>query len=150
MILLFKYRGFEVLGEYLADFIWQSRGEEEDLWQGVDAIIPVPLHWKRQKKRGFNQAQVMAKRLGRLKGVRVVEKRLIRVKNVPPQTSLQGAERAGNVRGAFRVRKGEDLRGKIVLLVDDVYTTGSTLFECSRVLKEAGVKDVRAVTVAQA
>jgi ComF family protein len=150
VILLFKYRGFKVLGNWLGDLLAENLGSEEDLWEGVDALIPVPLHPKKERKRGFNQAQVLAKRLAAHKSLSLLERRLIKVANVPAQTSLEAGERAKNVRGAFRIRKAKDLEGKIVLLVDDVYTTGSTLRECSLVLKKAGAKEVRAVTVAQA
>jgi ComF family protein len=150
VILLFKYRGFKVLGNWLGDLLAENLGSEEDLWEGVDALIPVPLHPKKERKRGFNQAQVLAKRLAAHKSLSLLERRLIKVANVPAQTSLEAGERAKNVRGAFRIRKAKDLEGKIVLLVDDVYTTGSTLRECSLVLKKAGVREVRAVTVAQA
>lgn len=150
IILLFKYRGYEILGRHLGDFVSLALSDEIDLWEGVEAIIPVPLHPKKQKARGFNQSQVLAKRLARHKNIRLMENRLVKVKNAPPQTSLEAGERAENVRGAYRVRKAGDLEGKIVLLVDDVYTTGSTLRECSAALRKAGVKEVRAVTVAQA
>jgi ComF family protein len=150
VILLYKYRGFEILGQYLGDFVGQTLGAEQDIWSGVDALIPVPLHPAKEKKRGFNQAQVLAKRLAKIKNIELLERRLVKVKNVPPQTTLKAEERARNVRGAFKVKKPEKLEGKVVLLVDDVYTTGSTLGECSSVLKKAGVREVRAVTVAQA
>jgi ComF family protein len=150
LILLFKYRHFGILGKNLARFAYEVLAEEEDLWWDVDAIIPVPLHPKRKKERGFNQARVIAKELARIKGVELVERCLVKIKNIVPQTSLEAEQRKKNVRGAFRVKGEERLKGKIVLLVDDVYTTGSTLKECSRVLRKAGVKEVRALTVAQA
>ncbi|GAH54355.1 unnamed protein product, partial [marine sediment metagenome] len=112
--------------------------------------IPVPLHPKRKKKRGFNQAQIIAKELARIKGIELRDQMLLKIKNVPPQTSLRVEERAENVSGAFGVAKGDKIKGKVVLLVDDVYTTGSTIRECSSVLRNAGVKEVKALTVAQA
>ena len=75
---------------------------------------------------------------------------LVKIRNAPPQTSLEGRERAGNVRGAYRVPNPDGIRGKILLLVDDVYTTGATIGECSRTLLEAGAKEVRAITIARA
>jgi ComF family protein len=125
-------------------------GREEEIWWKVDAIIPVPLHPKRKKKRGFNQAQVIAKELARIKGIELKDQMLLKIKNVPPQTSLRVEERAKNVSGAFGVAEGGKIKGKVVLLVDDVYTTGSTIRECSSVLRKAGVKEVKALTVAQA
>jgi ComF family protein len=113
-------------------------------------MVPVPLHPKRKKERGFNQAQIIAKELARIKGIELGDGMLVKIKNVPPQTSLRIEERVENVSGAFDVVEGEKIRGKGVLLVDDVYTTGSTIRECSSVLKNAGVKEVKALTVAQA
>lgn len=150
VILLFKYRGNEILGKYLADLVFRSLGGEDDLWDGVEAIVPVPLHPKKLKKRGYNQAAVLARRLAGLKGIDLVENRLLKVRNNPAQTSLDAAEREDNVRGAYRVKKADSLKGRVVLLVDDVFTTGATIGECSRALKRAGVREVRAVTVAQA
>lgn len=150
VILLYKYRGLEGLSRYLADYMEQALGSEEDLWLDVDAIVPVPLHPVREKERGFNQSQVLAKRLSEIKKIQLLDKRLVKVKNIPPQTSLQANERARNVRGAFKVKRPETVKDKVILLVDDVYTTGSTLRECSLALREAGAKEVKAMTIAQA
>ncbi len=150
VILLFKYRGFKTLGKWLGDLLAESLENEEDLWEGVEAVVPVPLHPKKERKRGFNQSQVLARRLAKHRALNLLERRLIKVRNIPAQTSLEAGEREKNVQGAFRVRKAKDLQGKIILLVDDVYTTGSTLRECGLVLKKAGAREVRAVTIAQA
>ncbi|MDP2915833.1 MAG: ComF family protein [Candidatus Aminicenantes bacterium] len=149
-LLLFKYRRYRVLGQNLAEFIAEALKKEDGLWWGVDVIVPVPLHRRRRWERGFNQAEVLARELGRIRRIPVETRALKKVKNVPPQTSLEREERRSNVRDAYRTDKADRIRDKIVLLVDDVYTTGSTLRECAAVLKKAGVKDVRAVTVAQA
>jgi ComF family protein len=130
--------------------VHKALGKREEIWLGLDAIIPVPLHPKREKRRGFNQAQVIAKELANLQKVKLLEGVLVKTKNVPPQTFLQLKEREKNVRGAFRVVKKEKIKDRVVLLVDDVYTTGSTVRECSLVLKEAGAKEVKALTIAQA
>jgi ComF family protein len=150
LILLYKYRGYEVLSRVLADFVSQCLDREDDLWSGVQAVVPVPLHPAKEKSRGFNQAVLLAKALARRRDIPLLEGRLVKVRPTAAQTSLQAGERETNLRGAFRVRKAAGLRGKIVLLVDDVYTTGSTIRECSLALKKAGVKEVRAVTVARA
>lgn len=150
MILLYKYRSFQVLGKDLAHFVYRTLSGEQKIWWEVDAIIPVPLHPKRKKKRGFNQAQIIAKELAKLKGIELVEGRLVKIKNVPPQTFLEVGERDRNVSGAFRVVDGDKIEGKVVLLVDDVYTTGATIRECGSVLRDAGAKEVRALTIAQA
>lgn len=150
IILLFKYRHLKVLGKQLAQFAFFALREEEELWQKVDALLPVPLHPKRKKQRGFNQAQVLAEELEKIKGIKIEKGILIKVKNVAPQTSLVAEDRLKNVSGAFRVVKEDQIKGKKLLLIDDVYTTGATIRECSRVLKEAGAKEVKAITVARA
>lgn len=150
VILLYKYHHFRVLGKDLAHLIQRSLGREERLWWGVEAIIPVPLHPKKKRQRGFNQAQVIAKCLAELMGIELVEKQLAKTRNVPPQTSLELEDRKKNVLGVFRVENGDKVKEKVVLLVDDVYTTGATIRECSRALRGAGVKEVRAVTLARA
>jgi ComF family protein len=138
------------LGENLAKFAYQALKEEEGLWQKVDALVPVPIHPKRKRRRGFNQAQAIAEELEKIKGLKVAKGILVKVKNVPAQTSLEAEDREKNVIGAFRVAKEDHVKGKRLLLIDDVYTTGATIRECSRVLKKAGAKEVNAITLAQA
>ena len=148
--MLYKYRRLSVLGKGLADFAFQALGGDDELWWGVDGIVPVPLHPRKKRERGFNQARVFAGELAKLSGLDLIDGALIKVRKLPPQTSLEADERAENVRGAYLVRRKEMVRGKVLLLADDVYTTGSTLKECSRALLSAGAKEVRAITIAQA
>ncbi len=149
-IILFKYRGFRILGKALAAFALRALGEEEVLWWGVDGIIPIPLFPEKERKRGFNQASVVARELAKRKNVMFFKNWLVKVKNTPPQTSLEAADRQKNLKGAFAVLDFEGIKGKTVLLVDDVFTTGATLQECSLVLMKAGALEVRALTIAQA
>ena len=128
----------------------ESEKKNDALWNGLDLIVPVPLHARRARERGFNQAGVLARELGKLRGIPVETGVLRKVRNAPPQTSLERAGRRTSVRGAYRAARPERVRGRTVLLVDDVYTTGSTLRECAAVLAAAGAKEIRAVTVAQA
>lgn len=150
IILSFKYRGFEILARELGDFIIKSLGEEVGLWVGLDAVVPVPLHRAKERSRGFNQARLLAGRLARRMRIPLVAGNLVKVRPTPAQTSLEARDRGTNLKGAFRVRKPARLAGKVILLVDDVWTTGSTIGECSRTLRLAGVKEIRAVTVVQA
>jgi ComF family protein len=150
IILLYKYRGFAVLSGVLADFLERSLGQEEDLWSGVEAVVPVPLHPAKERSRGYNQALLLAGRLAEKRGLPVLKRCLVKVRRTAAQTSLDGRSRETNLRGAFRARRSSQLKGRVVLLVDDVYTTGSTIRECSRTLRTAGAKEVRAVTVARA
>jgi ComF family protein len=114
----------------------------------ADLVVPVPLHPWRRLRRGFNQADDLARRLGPR-----VCRALWRIRATPPQTGLGAAERRANVRGAFRISPfvpAARLRGARVVLVDDVRTTGATLRACATALKAAGAREVRAVTVARA
>jgi ComF family protein len=109
-----------------------------------ELVVPVPLHPARERDRGYNQAELIAGRLGRPVARRLVRRR----KNTPSQTGLSRAERQKNLAGAFEVRPGVKLSGTVIV-VDDVYTTGSTMHEIARTLKRAGAKRVEALTVAR-
>jgi ComF family protein len=110
----------------------------------ASVAVPVPLHRSRQRTRGFNQAAELARHLG-LPCMRALK----RIRATPSQTGLPAARRHANVRQAFARRRGYDVRGLCVVLVDDVSTTGATLDACARVLIEAGAREVRAVTAAR-
>ena len=150
LLLLFKYGGCSVLADEMAAFINLALGGDASLWDGVEAIVPVPLDRRRKRERGFNQSLLVARQLGRLRGLPVLDRRLVKVRAVPPQVSLEAAERERNVRGAYGVRKAADIRDRTLLVLDDVFTTGSTLRECGAVLRKAGAAEVRALTIAQA
>ena len=114
---------------------------EREPFMGTD-VIPVPLHSSRERQRGFNQAELIARRLGRP----LVRGLLRRRKNTPSQTGLSRSQRQRNLAGAFEVR---GTPGKTVIVVDDVYTTGSTMNEIARTLKRAGAERVEVLTVAR-
>ncbi|HTY20723.1 MAG TPA: ComF family protein [Geobacteraceae bacterium] len=116
----------------------------------ADLIIPVPLHVKRLRQRGFNQAILLGEILAREWRLPLMRRNLRRTRWTEPQINLSAAERIANVRGAFSVSKPELVRDKKVLLVDDVYTTGSTVSECTKVLLRAGAEEVFIVTIARA
>ena len=149
-ILLFKYKGYKCLGKDLALYAHRFSGNDSALWQDVDLIVPVPLHRRKLGKRGFNQAQVLARILSEKKRIPMDGKALKKVRQSPPQTSLEAEDRVHNLTDVFRVAKPERVSGKTVLIVDDVFTTGTTLDECTRVLLEAGAREIRGLTVAQA
>jgi ComF family protein len=112
-------------------------------------VIPVPLHPERQRKRGFNQACWLARQF--CDGTsRILEPRaLVRSKNTPPQSGLTDAQRRENIRGAFQVRADGKVRDRHILLVDDVFTTGSTLEACCRSLLDAGAASIGIFTLAR-
>ncbi len=128
----------------------QTLGKSEEIWWGVDAVVPVPLHKKRKRHRGFNQAFVLAKIIAREKDKALITNSLVKTKNRLPQTVVEVRERGKNIKGAFVVKKARKIKDKIILLVDDVYTTGATIKECCDMLLQAGAKEVRIITLAQA
>lgn len=115
-----------------------------------DVVLPVPLHPKRLRWRGFNQALLLAREVGRRWKVPVDPFVLLRVRETQPQTQLAETERRKNVRGAFSVAAGKTVERKTVLLIDDVYTSGATVNECSRTLRRAGAGEVYVLTLARA
>jgi len=142
----FKYsnrQGLAVpLGKLMGDY-WQQSPLPAEI------IVPVPLHPGRLTERGYNQAALLARELGKDIALPVSENGLVRVRATRPQVDLNAGERKENVRGAFHC-PGMGLKGKRVLLIDDVYTTGATLEACSIALRQVGVRSVWALTLARA
>lgn len=115
----------------------------------VDVIIPVPIHPSRRRKRGFNQAEVLAKIMGERLGIPVRTDLLKRTKKTLPQKELSAGERLKNLSGAFQAEEvPKEIRR--VLLVDDIYTTGSTIEACTRALKASGVQTIYFVVICMA
>lgn len=117
--------------------------------QRCDVVVPVPLHPRRLAQRGYNQAALLARPLARYLGRPMLASVLRRLVDTPAQALLDAAARRHNVAGAFGVRRGERVRGKVVLLVDDVCTTGATLSACAAALRSAGADAVVAIVVAR-
>jgi len=115
-----------------------------------DLILPVPLHSKRLRKRGFNQALVLGRKLFSKSKEKIDPHILDRPQWTRPQTGLKGTERRRNVKNAFRVKKPEKIKNKKILLVDDVFTTGATVNECARILLKSKAAEVEVFTFARA
>jgi competence protein ComFC len=130
---------------------WLVAALDDDRLRGrrFNIIIPVPLHPARERQRGFNQAGLLAELLSAHMSIQA-KPALERIRYTTTQTAFDRTERMENLHGAFRLRKNADVRDLHVLLIDDVLTTGSTLSECARVLKEAGARSVHAATAARA
>ncbi|MHB8842981.1 MAG: double zinc ribbon domain-containing protein [Candidatus Aquicultor sp.] len=141
----FKYQGEVNLARPLSWF-WNKINLENIPFE---AIIPVPLHPVRLRERGFNQALLLGKTLGKIHHKKVLTGALRRVRNTIPQVQLDHSERAKNVRGAFAVRKKQEILDKRLLLVDDVFTTGATVNECAKVLKKSGAREIIILTLAR-
>jgi ComF family protein len=125
---------------------WLRRPYCQELLNGIDLVIPVPLHPRRLRARGFNQALLLARGLG---DAPVAREALARVRHTVPQVGLNPKERRENVKAAFAVPDPSQVEGKNVLLLDDLYTTGATARECAKVLRRAGAKRVDVLTVAR-
>ncbi len=133
-----------ILG-FLADSALQGSGFEKD----IELFVPVPLHWSRRLIRGYNQSEVILRRLKSRKIA--ISTDLVRIRRTKPQpVMVSPTARAKNVAGAFSVRRGHKFAGRNICLVDDIKTTGATLNECARVLRQAGAAKVFALVLAVA
>jgi ComF family protein len=140
-----KYRNLRTLAETLAKLLHDYLMANP---VPGDVLVPVPLHQKRLRERGYNQSSLLTRKLGKLTGLPVVDDCLIRQRQAPPQVRTASvSERQSNVAGAFSCR-GQRLRGKQVLLIDDVTTSGATLDACAVALKSAGAASVWGLVMA--
>lgn len=148
-ILLLKFERMEPLGGWFAEALASQVRREE--WVGdVNLVVPVPLHRQRERERGYNQADLIAKPLAKQLKLPYKAVLLMRTKPRPDKHILSLEERWESVRGAFATRPGGQVDKKRVLLVDDVMTTGATLDACARALRDAGAQAVYGVTLARA
>ncbi len=144
----FKYDRCLYLSQPLSKWLGETLDDERIHAQPFDFFVPVPLHSARMREREFNQAEVLARLLAKRCGGRVLHA-LRRIRYTTTQTRLDREERMQNLRDAFRVRHSRSVSGSNLILVDDVFTTGSTVDECARVLKKSGAATVRVITVAR-
>ena len=145
----FKFGGRRGLANPLGDLL-AGLGLSALPGAAPDVLVPVPLHPRRARARGYNQALLLARRIERAWGVPVVANALLRAVPTLPQADLDAAARRRNVRDAFAVSRPERITGRHVVLVDDVLTTGATAGECARSLYRAGAAAVGVLTVARA
>jgi len=146
-ILLCKHGGRLRLLRHLA-ILMADEAPPDLMKEGWHTVVPVPLHWLRRWRRGFNQADVLARAIGRRYGLPVQRHCLARVRATPPQRG-DAAARRRNVRDAFGVRRPQRIAGTRVLLVDDVFTTGATANACAAALRDAGAAAVGVFTLAR-
>ena len=147
-ILALKYNWVKDLAETLNVYIEKERDNIKRL--EFDLIIPMPLHKYRLRERGFNQSSLIAQKISEISGKEIHEDVLIRKTYRKPQAEIKKRdERAKNISGIFKVIDDDKITGKTILLVDDVATTGATLKECARALKDSGAHKVLSFTLAQ-
>ncbi len=145
-VLRFKYHNCREYADYYIEELMQVYGSRLRRFN-PDVIIPVPVHPARRRQRGYNQAEILAEKLGTALETEVCSDLLIRVKKTRPQKELNDAERLRNLTEAFVVSGQVPRRYRTVLLIDDIYTTGSTMEACSRKLKQAGVHRIFCVSI---
>lgn len=145
-ILSFKYKNVKALAAPLAQLMKEYLCAHP---LPGDVLVPLPLHPRRLRQRGYNQSSLLSVELGKLASLPVVEGSLVRLKNTPPQTRTKSAaERQSNVVGAF-ICRDQRLEGRRILLIDDVCTSGATLDACATALKAAGATSVWGLTLAR-
>jgi ComF family protein len=143
-----KYHGRRRIADRLAALLL-AETQVQRLLDGNPLVVPVPLHPRRHRERGFNQAEIVARALARGARLTLETRVLVRRHDTPPQSGLSAAQRRRNVKDAFSTRRGRPVRGRPVVLVDDVFTTGATARACAAALRDQGAAEVRVVTVAR-
>lgn len=136
----YKYQGRQEYAVGYAKHMAYHFSEKRRQWR-PDALIPVPLHKKKRKKRGYNQAELIARELGRYWNLPVITNLVVRTKNTRPMKEIDGTERQNNLKKAFKLGEN-DVKLNTIIIIDDIYTTGSTIDAVSRVCQEAGIVNI--------
>ncbi|MFN3966235.1 MAG: ComF family protein [Endomicrobiia bacterium] len=145
---MLKYQGKEYLGKFLSEFFIQYI-QKNNYLLNVDLLVPVPIHWTRKLKRGFNQSELLSRPIAEKFNIKYEHKNLFRKKRTKPQVKLNREERLSNINEAFAIRNSNYFTGKSILIIDDVSTTGETINQCAKVLRMAGAKNIFGLTLAR-
>jgi ComF family protein len=153
LIYQFKYQPYlkdlaKTLSSILVDHLVLSHKNVEEIWKN-SVLIPVPLDKKKLKMRGYNQSEELAKELSKVLQIPLISNNLIKIKYTAPQMELSKKQRENNLENAFIIKNPAEFAGKKIFLVDDVYTTGSTMSECAKILKNSGIKQVWGIALAR-
>lgn len=144
-LLKYKFRDYSYLYKFFSEIIINNC----NLKNNYDIILPVPIHKKRRQKRGYNQSELVSKEIAKNMNIEYSNKVLIKVVNTVPQSTLNQNQRMSNVLGIYKVINSQNINQKRILLIDDIFTTGSTVNECAKVLKQNGAKSVDVLTIAK-
>lgn len=144
-LLKYKFRDYSYLYKFFSEIIINNC----NLKNNYDIILPVPIHKKRKAKRGYNQSELIAEEIAKNINVEYSNNVLIKTRDTVPQSTLNQHQRMSNVLGIYEVINSQIIVNKNILLIDDIYTTGSTVNECSKVLKQNGAKLVDVLTIAK-
>lgn len=144
-----KYYGHPEVGRHLAE-LYADELKECHFFDDIDMLIPLPLHWKRQLKRRYNQSHFICQGIHEKTGIPIENHVVKRIRNNPSQTHLNAQQRLDNVENIFQLKDAEKIKGKHLLLVDDVTTTGATLASCAKELAKAPDVKISVLTLAVA
>ena len=146
----FKYGGRRKYARFFAENMYRKLQETTFLYK-IDLIVPVPVSEERLKQRGYNQAGEMARHLAKISKIPYRDNLLIRDRHTKPQSEFSPKQRSSNIKGAFKcvedLKQGLNNSYKVILIIDDIYTTGSTINECAKVLKESGADQIYSCVV---
>lgn len=145
---LFKFEKRTSLRKALIQLLVDNIPDDLNL-KDYDYVLPIPIHKKRLRERGFNQTLLLAEGLTNATGLKVLKDSLVRNKNTSPQSSLNKEARQTNILGAFGIRNADYIRSKHILILDDVYTTGATVREVVKILWDADPKEIDVLTLAR-
>lgn len=148
LIIDYKFNDKPYLNELFAKIILKNEKICRKI-KKYDIIIPVPIHKKRKNERGYNQSELIAKKLAKNLNVELVTDSLIKQKNTLPQSTLSKKQREENVKTVYKIQNKQKIENKKIILLDDIYTTGATVEECSKILKQNGAKEILVLTIAK-
>lgn len=148
LIIDYKFNDKPYLNELFAKIILKNEKICRKI-KKYDIIIPVPIHKKRKNERGYNQSELIAKKLAKNLNVELVTDSLIKQKNTLPQSTLSKKQREENVKTVYKIQNKQKIENKKIILLDDIYTTGATAEECSKILKQNGAKEILVLTIAK-
>lgn len=153
LIKRFKYKPYikelsKDLANIIAEHLILSGNNTNDIWEN-SILVPVPIYIKKQKDRGYNQSEEIARELSKIIKVPICSDVLIKIKETPSQAELKKEQRIKNLENTFTIYNPQKIKNKKIFLIDDIYTTGSTMQECARILKTAKVKQIWGITIAR-
>ena len=148
LILKYKFQNKAYLYKTFTNFFINNKKILGKI-QNYDIIIPVPISKRRDKQRGYNQSELIAKEIGKFTKINVLQNCIIKDKDIIAQSKLNKEQRQNNIKNAYKIRKEEIINNKNILIIDDIYTTGSTVNECSRILRKANPKNIGILTIAK-
>lgn len=148
LIIDYKFNDKPYLNELFAKIILKNEKICRKI-KKYDIIVPVPIHKRRKNERGYNQSELIARKLAKNLNLELVNDSLIKQKNTLPQSTLSKKQREENAKQVYKIQNKPKIENKKVILLDDIYTTGATTKECSKVLRQNGAKEILVLTIAK-